>query len=373
MSNGRSVAALQRIPGITQQRRFAYLGKRQRSLLALLAVSALLALVLAGCGGSESAVHFIEPPVAANGLNGLNGNSSQPTVAQPLPAFHPYAGHLPTAPTVSANEAFLLNPATNDIYLADNADEEVAMASTTKIMTAYVALTFGHLDQRITIGADANGALLHAEYDASVANLRPGDVLTLHDLLYGLMLPSGDDAAIAIADGIAGSQQNFVALMNLEAGLLDMRHTHYNDVHGLDAPHHYTTARDLARLATAAMQNPAFAQIVQTATYTLPATSDHGTYSWLTTNDLLITGQQLYYPGAIGIKTGYTGQAGGCLVFAAKRSYGELIGVVLGEQDPSDVLRFVDAETLLTWGFQIEQQLPASPSSGSSATPTATP
>jgi D-alanyl-D-alanine carboxypeptidase (penicillin-binding protein 5/6) len=281
---------------------------------------------------------------------------------------------LPTPPpTITANEAFLLNPATNTVYLASNADEEVPMASTTKIMTAYVALTFGQLDQPITVGPDADGATLQKEYGASVAGLHTGDVLSLHDLLYALLLPSGDDAAVAIADGIAGSQQNYVALMNLEAGLLGLRHTHYSDVSGLgvvavEPPSLYTTARDLAQLSTIAMQNPTFAAIVKTPSYTVTATADHASYSWQTTNNLLTP---LDYPGTIGIKTGFTVPAGGCLVFAVQRPYGELIGVLLGEQVEND--RFTDAVALLTWGFAIEAQQSGQTPPTATATATASP
>ena len=243
------------------------------------------------------------------------------------------------------------------------------MASTTKIMTAYVALTLGNLDQPIRVGADADSATLQQEYGASVAGLQTGDVLSLHDLLYALLLPSGDDAAVAIADGIAGSQQNYVALMNLEAALLGLRDTHYTDVHGLDNVGLHTTARDLAQLATVAMRNPTFAQIVQTTSYTVLATADHGAFSWSTTDDLLTPAD--YYPGAIGIKTGYTGKAGGCLVFAARRPYGELLGVLLGE--PVENMRFSDATALLNWGFSIEEQQASTAKPTATATATAAP
>jgi D-alanyl-D-alanine carboxypeptidase (penicillin-binding protein 5/6) len=210
-----------------------------------------------------------------------------------------------------------------------------------------VALTLGQLNQPITVGADAtaldNGV-------ASVAGLRLGEKLTLHDLLYALLLPSGDDAAVAIADGVAGSQPAFVGLMNMEAGLLGLRHTRYSDVHGLDAPNHYTTVRDLAVLTEFAMRYTAFAQVVGTATWHLPATAGHGAYTWTTTNLLLTT---LAYAGATGVKTGFTGNALACLVFSASRGTHQVLGVVLGE--PNDLMRFTDAAALLTWAFGLEQ------------------
>jgi D-alanyl-D-alanine carboxypeptidase (penicillin-binding protein 5/6) len=246
------------------------------------------------------------------------------------------------APRVGGTAAILLDPATEHVYLSMHADQRLAMASTTKIMTTVVALTYGKPDQKITVGADS-AAMNNAEN--SSAGLKEGDVLTLRELLYGLLLPSGDDASVAIADGVAGSQANFVTLMNAEAALLGLTHTHYVNPHGLDAQGHYTTASDLARLARFALSFKLFSQIVATPSFELAATSEHPPFTWANTNTLLVT----RYPGVIGIKTGHTGDAGYCLVFAAQRSYGKLLGVVLG--DAQDAERFSDARALLDWGF----------------------
>lgn len=268
------------------------------------------------------------------------------------PPTSPYAELTPSdAPRVYANAAYLIDPRTGEVFYAKNALKEVAMASTTKIMTAIVALTFGKPDQKITIGADA---VAEQNGENSVANLTKGDSLTLKDLLYALLLPSGDDAAVAIADGVAGSQANFVRLMNMEAALLGLDHTHYTNVHGLDANGHYTTVGDLARIASIAMNNfPIFAEVVRTPTYTL-TTPLHGQYTWQTTNELLTT---FAYKGVTGVKTGHTGNAGYCLVFAATRNSTTLVGVLLGEQDQSGEQRFVDATGLLNWGFTREQNI----------------
>jgi D-alanyl-D-alanine carboxypeptidase len=216
------------------------------------------------------------------------------------------------------------------------------------MMTALVAITYGNLDQPITVGQDI--AQL-AGTGASLAYLQPGDVVTLRDLLYGLLLPSGDDAAIVIADGIAGSQAGFIYLMNDEARLLGLTHTHYANVHGLDATSHYSSALDLARLASFALRDPAFAAVVGTATYALPATATHQPYTWQNTNKLLFPPA---YPGVVGVKTGFTGNAGYCLVFAAQGPTGRLVGVVLGE--PTEDSRFTDARVLLDWGFTAQAQ-----------------
>ncbi len=301
--------------------------------------------------GSQSAQR---PPAPRHltTLQTLAGPLSLARAKDATPPNSPYAELAPgDAPKIYASAAYLIDARTGEVFYAKNALKEVAMASTTKIMTAIVALTFGKPDQKITIGADA---FAQQNGENSVAFLSKGDVLTLHDLLYALLLPSGDDAAVAIADGVAGSQDNFVRLMNLEAALLGLDHTHYANVHGLDAPNHYTTVGDLARIASIAMNNfPIFAEIVKTPVYRL-RTPLHGEYTWTTTNELFTS---FAYKGVTGVKTGHTGNAGYCLVFAATRGNSTLIGVLLGEQDMSGEQRFVDATGLLNWGFSREQNI----------------
>jgi D-alanyl-D-alanine carboxypeptidase len=252
---------------------------------------------------------------------------------------------LATSPALTARAAMLYDVTSGKTLLAVNANAQLPMASTTKIMTAVVALTFGRLDQPVAVGADA---VALDNQGASLCGLIAGDTLTLREMLYCLMLPSGDDAAVAIADSVGGSQAGFVALMNLEARLLGLAHTHYANPHGLDQAGHYSSANDLIRLAAYAMSSPTFARIVATPKMTIPATASHHRYVLTNTNELL-AGEPFAYPGAIGVKTGYTGGAGYCLVFAAKRSQGTLLGVVLGEPYLND--RFTDPTALLTWGF----------------------
>ncbi|HLZ22711.1 MAG TPA: serine hydrolase [Ktedonobacterales bacterium] len=306
-----------------------------RGVSACLVALAIL-LILAGCAGSGPSTSSLP-----------DGHAAKLALSTVTPTSTPPSRPLPPPPPLTAHAAYLLNPDTGQVYLAVNANTKLAMASTTKIMTAVVALTYGKLDQDITVGADAvalqNGI-------ASVAGVQLGDKIPLRALLYALLLPSGDDAAVVIADGIAGSQARFVQLMNLEVFLLGMTSTHYANVHGLDAPNHYTTAHDLAILALFAMRYSAFRQVVGTPYFTLPASAAHAAYTW-TTTDLLLT--TLRYPGVTGIKTGFTGNAGACLAFSATRPSGKLIGVVLGE--PDELSRFTDAATLLNWGFGIEQ------------------
>lgn len=301
-----------------------------------------LAMFVAGVGAwSTYRGAFVPAP-------GLQGHTLQITTGTvtPLPTQPPQVT-LPRPPALEARAAILLNLRTGQILYGKRLLTELPMASTTKIMTAVVALTHGQLDQRITVGADA---VAIQGTGASVAGLRQGDVLTLRDLLYALLLPSGDDAAVVIADGIGGSQTQFVAMMNQEAATLGLSETHYANAHGLDAPGHYTTVRDLAILARYAMTLPVFPDVVRTALYQLPATSDHQAYTWTTTDRMLT---DMPYAGITGIKTGFTGNAGACLVFSATRAQGQLLGVVLGE--PDETARFTEAAKLLDWGFAVEK------------------
>jgi D-alanyl-D-alanine carboxypeptidase (penicillin-binding protein 5/6) len=262
-------------------------------------------------------------------------------------------------PAITAGEAILLDTDTGHILDDQNGEKPVPMASTTKIMTALIAIQAADLNKIVTIHQDAvNEVILH---NGSSAKLQASDQITLRDLLYGLMLPSGDDAAIAIADGVGGSTANFVNLMNLFAYRLRLFQTHYinpdgltyYDANGQPIPGHYTTAYDLARLARYAMTLPLFAQVVGTQHYQLPATSSRHSYSWDNTNQLLAT-----YAGATGIKTGFTLEAGECLVFSATRAGHHLVGVVLHSVDAAH--RFSDARILFDWGFSLPLLPPGS-------------
>jgi D-alanyl-D-alanine carboxypeptidase (penicillin-binding protein 5/6) len=258
-------------------------------------------------------------------------------------------------PSVTARSAYVFDADLGFAYFNYHANDELPMASCTKIMTALLAVEHGSLDQVITVGADAH-ALVRA--DSSYMGLGTGEKLTLRDLLYGLVLPSGNDAAIAIADGISGNVTDFVALMNQRAAQLGLAHTHFMNPHGLGAPNHYTSARDLAVLAGVAMKNPELVKITSTVHYSIPKTATHAAYE-LETGDDLLSGARAPYPGAIGVKPGFTGDAGYCQAFAAIRHGHLIVGVVLGE--PSWQIRIVDMHNLLDWGFAQESIPPAPP------------
>ncbi|GCE30721.1 hypothetical protein KDA_62050 [Dictyobacter alpinus] len=269
-----------------------------------------------------------------------------------------------TPPAIKSPVMYLLDADTNNVLANVRGNERLPIASTTKIMTAIIALEKSKPDQIVEVKEDAVKEV--TENLGSNANLKAGDKVRMIDMLYGLMIPSGDDAAIAIADTISGSPANFVKLMNDYAHKLHLNNTHYINPDGLTYyigadkkpdPNEYSTAADLAQLTRYALQNPIFAQIIQIQHYQLPATADHGAFNWVTTNDLLQS-----YPGVIGVKTGFTVEAGSCLVFAGRDVRHTLIGVLLQGKEKTD--RFTDAPELLQWGFALPLRAP---------TPTPTP
>jgi serine-type D-Ala-D-Ala carboxypeptidase (penicillin-binding protein 5/6) len=278
-----------------------------------------------------------------------------PTIPPPTPTPTPLPTPILTAvgnpPTISASAAYLLDEDTGNTLADINGEEPLPMASTTKIMTAIIAIQAGDLNSLVVIHQDAVDEVIFNQ--GSSAQLIVGDRIRLVDLLYALLVPSGDDAAIAIADAVGGTEQNFVRIMNITALRLHLYQTHYANPDGLPAPDHYSSAYDLARLAHYAMTIPLFVQIVQTQEYMLPENGLHHGYVWKTTNTLLGT-----YKGATGIKTGTTPEAGYCLVFSATRNGHHLIGVVL--HSTSEQRRFADAKALLDWGFGLPLLIPTS-------------
>ena len=256
-------------------------------------------------------------------------------------------------PDVHAPAAYVFDPDSGFVYYTKNANQERPMASTTKIMTLILAVEHGNLDQMVTIGPDA-AALVRS--DSSFMGVSAGEQLSMRDLLYGLVLPSGNDAAVAIADAIGGSVDGFVGQMNARAHQLGLSHTHFVTPHGLDMPGHYTSAHDLAVMSAVAMKNPEIVKITSALRYTIPQTAIHKNYDLHSGNDLL-SGARAPYPGAIGVKPGFTGDAEYCMGFAAVRHGHLIVGTVLG--DPSWQVRIDDMRALLDWGFAEEGIGPA--------------
>lgn len=243
---------------------------------------------------------------------------------------------------VSAQAAVLLDAESGRVLYEKNGHEPLRIASITKIMTAIVAIELGDLDDVVTVSPNASGV------EGSSIYLLPGEKLSLEDLLYGLMLRSGNDAAVAIAEHIGGSVEGFVFLMNQKARELGMEHTVFSNPHGLDThEEHYSTAYDMALLSAYAMKNETFAQIVATKRKTVPMPGEEWDRVWYNKNRLLSM-----YPYADGIKTGYTKRAGRTLVSSSTKDGHRLIAVTLNA--PND---WQDHMALYEYGYRKYRQV----------------
>lgn len=211
-----------------------------------------------------------------------------------------------------------------------------AMASTTKMMTAVVVLENASLDDLVTVKKPA------PTVGESGMGLRSGETISVRHLLEGLLIQSGNDAAVALAEHVGGTVENFVKMMNAKAASLDLVNTHYLNPHGLDVPGHYTTAEDLTALARYAMRDPEFRRIV--GTFSARVVTAKYTHQLTSTNLML-----RIYSGANGVKTGWTDEAGYSIVVSAKRGDIEMVATVLGAA--SEQGRFGQATRLLDWGF----------------------
>ena len=235
---------------------------------------------------------------------------------------------------ITAKAYALVEAGSGRLLLGENEHERRPMASTTKIMTALLVLEAGEeLDTVIAVPPEAAGT------EGSSMHLVAGEQLSLRDLLYGLMMVSGNDAAVTLAMHVSGSVEAFAARMNAKAAALGCTDTHFENPHGLHDPEHYTSACDLARIAAAAMALPFFRELVSRSRYTT-STGDRAR-SFHTKNKILTQ-----IEGGCGVKTGFTKKAGRCLCFAARRAGMLLIGAVLNAPD-----MWNDARILLDRGF----------------------
>lgn len=243
----------------------------------------------------------------------------------------------PLAPTIKARSAILLDLDTGGVLYQRDVHSRHAPASLLKVATALVALEHLHPDQVVTVPPSIN----QLPWDSTRMGLRVGERLTVRELLDGLFLNSGNDAAITLAEA-AMPRATFVALMNAKAAQLGLAHTRFVNPIGLDDPGQYSSAADLARISIELITRfPDVVAIASTPRVTLPATATHHAYVLYNLNQLIRT-----YSGATGLKTGWTGRAGGCLIATATRNGRHLLVVVMAS--PSI---FGEAASLLDYGF----------------------
>jgi D-alanyl-D-alanine carboxypeptidase (penicillin-binding protein 5/6) len=238
-------------------------------------------------------------------------------------------------PNVTAKSAIVMDATTGKVLYSKEAEERRYPASTTKMMSLIVALEHGNLDDIITTSTNASST------EGSSLWLTQGEQMKMIDLLYGIMLISGNDATVAVAEHIAGSVDNFAKLMTEKAHIIGAKNTNFTNSSGLPDPNHFTTAHDLARIAAYGYKNPLFTQIVSTEHKVLPPTVKGDIRDLYNENRML-----WFYEGGNGVKTGYTDAAGRCLVSGARRNNIQLIAVVLDSET-----MWSDSKTLLDFAF----------------------
>ena len=239
-------------------------------------------------------------------------------------------------PRVTAGSAILYERDSKEILFEENSRERRPPASTTKIMTAIIAIEMGSMSDQVVVSKYA------ASIGGTSIHLREGEIFTFEDLLWGTLLNSGNDAAVALAESVAGTEALFVDLMNQKAFLLGAFDTTFKNTNGLPETGHLSTSYDLAMIADYGLDNPVFAQIVSTKNAVIPKKDTTWKRSLNNTNRLLSA-----YPGANGIKTGTTNAAGQCLIGSASRESRQLISVVLRSGN-----RYGDSTKLLNHGFE---------------------
>ena len=274
--------------------------------------------------------------VALLGVALVVSDISRCSVALSSPTAGPSLG----GPQVSAVTGILVDASSGQVLWSKEAHRHRAIASTTKIVTALVVLERSHLTDVVTTSARAE-AVGADDPLVTELELHRGEELTVEQLLYGLLLPSANDAAVALAEHVAGSVESFAALMNQKAKKLGAKDSHFVNANGSDDPQHYSSAADLALFARAALSDPTFKRIVATKSYTITFSDRSVPLVVENRNTLLDT-----FPGADGVKTGHTLAAGRALVASATRGSESRISVVLGSSAPD-----TDSTALLTYGF----------------------
>lgn len=328
--------------------------KYRRSLLSLLLALSLSLSLTTPWALASSAAPETETPTA----------TETPETTPPGPVVEektPVESQLLNDMHIEATAAILVDAATGTVLYEQDAHEQRYPASITKVMTTLLAIEAidrGELslDQVITVGDEVNRDVGDG---SSTQDIKPGEQLTLQDVLYCALIASANEACNVLAQVVSGSVDSFVELMNQRAKELGMEDTHFVNTHGYHDPDHYTTAYDISLMCMEAMKHEIFRTIVTSKSYTVPATNMHEARELHETNALVstwrITGY--YYQYATGIKTGSTPEAGYCLASSASKDGVDLIAVVLGAENPKNEdgstnrLQFSESSRLLDWGF----------------------
>ena len=265
------------------------------------------------------------------------GGADSKVVSQTLlPPDVAKAESQPKLTLVNGKAYLVMDADTGKVLISYHGMDRRAPASLTKVMTALLVLERGRMEQVVTIDKDVERL---RDTDSTMLWVEPGDTMTVRDLLYGMMLMSGNDAALVLAKHLAGSEANFVELMNKRAAELGLKDTRFSNAHGLDSRNHYSSAHDLARLSSYAMKNQAFRQLSAAQKADIVISGD--VYPIRNYNSLLTA-----YQGTDGIKIGFTDAAGQTIAASATRDGRRLIAIVLGSDR-----RFNDAINLLDLGF----------------------
>lgn len=253
-----------------------------------------------------------------------------------------YASEVPG--TIYSKGSVLIEKESKRVLYEKNAHEKMAMASTTKIMTCIVAIESGKLDEIVTVSGKA------ARAPKVKLNLKTGEKQKLGDLLYSLMLESHNDTAVAIAEHVGGSVEEFCAMMTEKAKAIGAENTCFETPNGLDGQAHYSTPYDMALIAAYALDNPEFVKIINTPQIEIPTTQVEGSKKHALINKNRFLSQ---YEGAEGVKTGYTSKAGHCFVGAVKKEDMELIGVALGAgwDSKGKSRKYTDVIKLMNYGY----------------------
>lgn len=262
--------------------------------------------------------------------------------------------------SLESEAALIMESSTGKVIYEKNGYQKRYPASTTKILTAILAIEHCNLDETATA---SEFAITSIPSGYTTANIQIGETLSIHDLLYVLMLQSANESAVILAEHVSGSQEAFSDLMNQKAAELGCKNSHFVNPNGIHNKDHYSTAYDLALITNYAMQNETFREIVQTTSFTLPATSAYPAESrtFMNTNNLIIPdyrdkSDNYYYEYATGVKTGYTSEAKNCLVSTAEKNGIQYVSVVLGASisytDNGSVShRYVDTISLFNYAF----------------------